>query len=251
MSRLVVFNETFASLNRNDDFTILWHEAIAGRQAWNVASAFIKCIVASGASHVMFWADNCGAQNKNWILFTALAWCVQQTWGPETVTIAYLERGHTTNRCDSIHGNIATAMKRQRHVTDFMDFVELCANSTKKIECILMNPCDFYKFESGQRSRQSKNVKLPQLNQVRELKFQKGCRGFFYRAELDDHEECYVDFLKPSFKLENEPKKMESPRGISQAKKDGILKLVPAIKARFWMDLPTNDSSNDLVSEFE
>jgi len=27
-----------------DDHVILWHEAIAGRQAANVASAYIKCI---------------------------------------------------------------------------------------------------------------------------------------------------------------------------------------------------------------
>ena len=45
VSRLVVFNETFAARNRkNPDFVILWHEAIRGRLAKDVASTFVKCI---------------------------------------------------------------------------------------------------------------------------------------------------------------------------------------------------------------
>ncbi|ESP02099.1 hypothetical protein LOTGIDRAFT_157248 [Lottia gigantea] len=44
ISRLVVFNETFASLDGDTDFVVLWHEGIAGRLATDVASAFIKCI---------------------------------------------------------------------------------------------------------------------------------------------------------------------------------------------------------------
>ena len=45
VSRLVIFNETFASLNPNQpDFAVLRHEAISGRNAEDVASSYLKII---------------------------------------------------------------------------------------------------------------------------------------------------------------------------------------------------------------
>ena len=43
VSRLVTFNETFACLNDDNepDHVILWHEAISGRPASDVACAFL------------------------------------------------------------------------------------------------------------------------------------------------------------------------------------------------------------------
>ena len=94
VSRLVVFNETFASLNKDGDYVVLWHEGVAGRKASDVASAYIKCINVTGKEHIIIWADNCTAQNKNWWLYSSLVWCVNQPWGPQSVTLKYLERGH-------------------------------------------------------------------------------------------------------------------------------------------------------------
>ena len=45
VSRLNVFNETFASLKGDANFVMLWHEGIAGRVAANVASSFIKMLL--------------------------------------------------------------------------------------------------------------------------------------------------------------------------------------------------------------
>jgi len=93
----VVFNESFASLTPDKpDYVILWHEALSGRLSGDVASAYIiKCLVTCGSDRVVFWADNCSAQNKNWTLFTAIACCVNAEWGPSEVCIKFLERGHT------------------------------------------------------------------------------------------------------------------------------------------------------------
>ena len=169
MSRLVVFNETFASLSGEKDYAILWHEALVGRQAHAVASAYIRCITLCGKKKVIFWADNCTAQNKNWLLYTALAWCVHQEWGPESIIIRYLERGHTTMRADSIHGNIAIKMKRRSHVYDFDDVVEICDSATSNMKSIVMQLCDFYLFVAANRLRQTKKVAIPQLNRISRL----------------------------------------------------------------------------------
>nr|CAI5839242.1 unnamed protein product [Callosobruchus analis] len=44
-SRLILFNETFASLAKdNNRICVLWHEAIAGRRTEDVACAFPKVL---------------------------------------------------------------------------------------------------------------------------------------------------------------------------------------------------------------
>ena len=54
------FNETFsAGESGASDYTVLWHEALNGRKAGDVKSAF--------------------GQNKNWTLFTAFVLLVTQT----------------------------------------------------------------------------------------------------------------------------------------------------------------------------
>ena len=89
VSRLITFNETFASKTPGKpDYCILWHKAIAGRKAPDVASAFLQLIRQCNEDHIWLWTDNCSGQNKNWYLVfvTGLAQCVS-TWGTETISI--------------------------------------------------------------------------------------------------------------------------------------------------------------------
>ena len=91
VSRLVTFNETFASMNSEfPDYCILWHEAISGRNACDVASymKLSEIIVQQDSRDVVIWADNCSGQNKNWFLFTSIVQCVN-TWGPNSITMKY------------------------------------------------------------------------------------------------------------------------------------------------------------------
>ena len=70
VSRLVTFNETFASKTLGKpDYCIIWQKAIAGRKAPDVASAFLQLIRQCNEDHIWLWADNCSGQNKNWYLF--------------------------------------------------------------------------------------------------------------------------------------------------------------------------------------
>ena len=90
VSRLVVFNETFACRKRSRDLCMLWHEGIKGRSAKDVASSYVKAVTFCDKNHVEFWADNCGAQNKNWTLYNALVLVVNAERGPESITMKYL-----------------------------------------------------------------------------------------------------------------------------------------------------------------
>jgi len=70
-SRVVAFNETFAlmgkqSKSKKKHLAVTWHEAIAGRKAEEIASAYLKALKYDRkVKHVIYWPDNCAAQNKN------------------------------------------------------------------------------------------------------------------------------------------------------------------------------------------
>ena len=73
----------------------------------------------------MLWADNCGAQNKNWALYTALCAAVNRVDGPRSICVKYLESGHTFMSADSFHLIVEQRMKKVGDVCDFYDFTEI------------------------------------------------------------------------------------------------------------------------------
>ena len=105
--KLVVFNETFCDVAMNGEATcVLWHEEEAGRKAKNIASAYIHFVLRDcrDAEHITFFADNCNAQNKNRLLLSALVRLVNdERITAKTITIKYLEVGHTYMTADSVH----------------------------------------------------------------------------------------------------------------------------------------------------
>ena len=254
VSRLVIFNETFASLTGEPDLLILWHEAIAGRNATHVASAYIKCISACDKPNIIFWADNCTAQNKNWVLFTALVWCVNQEWGPVTIIVKFLEKGHTFMRADAVHGAIGRKMKNIKNIYTYDDFVEVCGSAASRNRPMPLQCGDFYQFPDGHRSRQTKKEKIPQLSDISEVKFEKRSRDMHYKAGFQDQEYTKCDFLKKKFALSEQPGRLQSNRGITATKKAGILKLTtsfPAAKIKFWQEIDVSKDVRDLVGSFD
>ncbi|GFS04207.1 hypothetical protein ElyMa_006490100 [Elysia marginata] len=74
--RIIAFNEIFAALGAaGKNTTVVWHEAIAGRLAQDICSTYWNFFVEKqrDTEHIVLWADNCSAQNKNWQFFTFLA----------------------------------------------------------------------------------------------------------------------------------------------------------------------------------
>ncbi|GFR71853.1 hypothetical protein ElyMa_003825200 [Elysia marginata] len=166
---LVSFHETFAPLGDQHKkkypkqvMSILWHEGISGRSAANVTSAFIKAI--SMMADIVIWCDNCAAQNKNWTLYTSIARFMNSSADiePQTVTLKYLETGHTFMLADSFHGQVETNMRRKKNVFNFHDFVSViqaCGGSPKTIE---MQPQDFTEWDK--RVSGGKAVKVSETN---------------------------------------------------------------------------------------
>ena len=137
--------------------------------------------------HFELWADNCGAQNKNWALYTALCAAVFRVDGPRSSCVKYLETGHTFMSADSFHRVIEQRMKKVDDVCDFWDFTEIINSrgiaAPLKVNDIIMyskgvstskytsgkpnlSMCDMSSFErvltkfSGKRSG-TKNIIVP------------------------------------------------------------------------------------------
>jgi len=105
-----------------------------------------------------FWLITyCVAQNRNWTLYTALVTSVNAEWGPDEVSIKYLEKGHTYLQEDSIHGlNGEKNKKNKKNPQLLINYINLCEAAGKSIRPIPLTEKYFHEFEGMQRARKSK-----------------------------------------------------------------------------------------------
>ena len=153
--RIIAFNETFAPLGGKHKskpgkpIGILWHEAVTGRDTRDIARTNYKLIRSfrhRDCKHFIFCADNCTAQNRNWLLYTALCAEVNQKRGRDTITIKYFEKGHTFMSVDSFHHLVEKEMRKMTCLYDFDDFVSCVSN---KGEVLTLDYSDILLFENG------------------------------------------------------------------------------------------------------
>ena len=255
VSGLVTFNETFVTKTiGKPDYCILWNEAITGRKGPNVTSAFPQLIRQCNEDHIWLWADNCSGQNKNWYLFTGLAQCVN-TWEPETITIKYLEKGHTFMVAGTMHGNIGKLFHKTNTVATFDDFVQLCEKANNNIKAIVLDLPFIYPISKKARTRSSTKVKMPLMKSIAEVQFKKGSSMLHYKESFLEESYITVNFLQPSFLKKDGLKTFPAPRterrGIAQSKRDNIvntLKGVPQSAHSFWNSIYCKNTSLDLCS---
>ena len=73
----------------------MWHEAVRGRKAPEVTSAWLR-ILMEHRNHraITVWSDSCLGQNKNYVLYTALAQLVNsEEVAFNSITLKYFEHG--------------------------------------------------------------------------------------------------------------------------------------------------------------
>ena len=236
-SRLVTFNETFASMSGHPDLCVMWNEEIAGRLAPDVTSAFAEIIMNRFPvlKNLTFWMDNCSAQNKNWCLYLAMLSLVNHPASPDSITLKYLERGHTYMRADSIHGAIGRKIRRVDSVCTFDDLLELIGDCGKNIRTV---PLEIGKFRDWTSLRkQAKN--LPRISKMRCVQFRKNSPSIYYKLSLDYPNFSFIS-LSQNVPVELPPPRF-AKRGINSAKKDRIVEslvpLMPFEKRAYWQDL--------------
>ena len=129
--RFILFHETFAPLGgaQNDKKS---QSVSYGTRELQVAmmktslvhTLKLSTILITGTMNILFfWADNCTAQNKNWTLFSALLYEVNQSSNNcQSVRMKYFEKGHTFMAADSFHKAVEDVMREKKIMYDFDDF---------------------------------------------------------------------------------------------------------------------------------
>lgn len=260
-SRLVLFNETFGAMaNKNEHFCILWHEAIAGRRAEDIASSFLKFLEYNrDAEHIILWLDNCGGQNKNNVLFSAiLSYINSSLCTTKTISLKYLISGHTYMAADGLHGKIEQAVRKMGNVEDFMDFKECCKKASHRMNIIEMRHRDFLKLENKlkcfNRKKQLEGAsdQLPYFKDIVAIKFVKESESIYVKTNYNDEEYRPYNVLKKNASLAL-PEHIQTARGISTEKKETIInRLVSKMtetRRLFWINLPENNNAADLLNE--
>lgn len=268
--RLVVFNETFASIKEKElkegkvstakdkHYAVLWDESTAGRNKEHVTNAYLSLIKKErDANAFVFWTDNCAAQNKNWSLYNAMAVLVNSDNGVNSINFKYLTAGHTFMAADGIHGHIEKSLRRQGDVYDYEDLKMVIQNSVKRLETLDINRKDFFfnipSINRQRKTRSHDEQDIPYLEALVDVKFERGVIGFHYKTTFStDYQFC--NFIKKTVKLSSELLKTpldNCPRGLSSEKKKNIVeKLVckmPQTRREFWINMPENSKSEDLL----
>ena len=258
-SRLVVFNETFASVvsahaaDKTKHYLALWNESISGRCSADITSAFHKIIALErDRSHFVFWLDNCSSQNKNWFFFSMLVVLVMvnQSYGPQTIILRYFVPGHTHMAADGVQGNIEKAIRRRKNIYDMQDLSDVMSKSLSNVSVVNMSVTDFRDWPNLCKARTQRNG-LPLFKEIVEAKFVKGDNKLFYKTNFaDDYLECDLLKAKAKNKL-SVPASKVTDRGLQASKKAKIVKdlvpMMPANRRAFWESLPESSDSINLL----
>lgn len=263
--RIILFNESFVPLGdkklsgSRQTYACIWHEAISGRKKDDIASCFKAFFTYyRDLKHITLWMDNCAAQNKNWSLLSYLVYLINSNdVNLETVTLKYLEVGHTFMSADEFHHQVELSLKRKKRIYDFDDFRQAVTDTQRNITVKCMNVCDFNTFEDCSSTYKLHNV-TPRayLNKMCEIKFHRGHNTLVYKTDFDGTE-TKLDFLRmKNLKIGiPSPKPNNQPKGITEERKSEIInKLVPLMpenRRTFWYNLPSNSSSVNLIDQYE
>ncbi|XP_041982815.1 uncharacterized protein LOC121739498 isoform X3 [Aricia agestis] len=110
--RLNVYNCTVYEIVSKTGHCYLWNESLGGKGCDEVGTCILRflkdyCI----GKHVIFYTDNCSAQNKNKYLMSLYHYSIK-VLGVLSITHKYLIVGHTQNEGDSVHSTIEQEKKR-------------------------------------------------------------------------------------------------------------------------------------------
>ena len=258
--RLVCFNETFARLggkhHPSDSYCLLWNEEIQGRGADDIASSFISFILhMRDTKHFIFWADNCAAQNKSWILLSSLLVFLNSPnngTAAESVTLRFLTSGHTSMSADSIHGSLEQALRRKGEVYDFNDLVSVYSGARNNLSVISLAPENFLSWTPQRRSSASKTFHpLPTLASCVELAVKKDSDSLFWKTSFNSPT-LSTKFLKRNANTSLPTSKAR--RGVETSKVEKIIEklcpLMPENRRAFWSNLKTGEFG-DLLTRFD
>lgn len=112
-SKLNVYNFTIFNIPEKSGFCYMWHEGEAKRGANEITTCIFDYIQKNcvGKEKIIFYSDNCAAQNKNKFLASMYLYGLEKL-NMQEIIHKYLIVGHTENEGDSMHSCIEKEKSR-------------------------------------------------------------------------------------------------------------------------------------------
>lgn len=140
-------------------------------------------------SHFIFWMDNCSAQNKNWVVFTAMSTYVNTESGPQSITFKYLVSGHTFMSADALHAKVEKEMRLKKNLFDYDDLKEVVSKANKTVKVVSMQTADFQMWKTGAyRTRKAdRPLKIPHSSKFDSLKVLDVCTTSWIQMAMNSN----------------------------------------------------------------
>lgn len=183
-SRLSVFNFTIYNLANKECLCFLWDETISKRGANEISTCVAKYLHeldGRGLREVKLFADGCGGQNRNTIVFSMLLYTVTNAKYLTSISLNFFETNHGQNEGDSAHSSISTALSKAGDIfipAQLPPILKL-ARRSMPYKVIKMENADFYDYKSLSEQirlrsiRKFENGKDVDWTKVKEVKVDK------------------------------------------------------------------------------
>ncbi|CAH0587826.1 unnamed protein product [Chrysodeixis includens] len=252
----------------NNGHCYVWIEGEAGRGAQEVGSCLIKYIKTKlnpKVQNLVLWSDCCGGQNRNIKIVLMLRATLNSHQTLKTITLKYLESGHTFLPNDTDFSKIEAQLKYHERIYTADEYIAVIKKSKKKnpLQVQRMEKKDFFSTKKIEKNIVNRKVFLDKTK----------VNWLITKEILIKKEEKFVIFMKTQneekFKELNIEKKIKGksleisdndftllwPNGkeIPQPKLDdlkSIFDFIPKDCLDFYKSLRGNPSLHDDIDGF-
>ena len=146
------------------------------------------------AGKLFFWTDNCSAQNKCWTLYTALCSLINSPdLQLDTITVKYLEPGHTFMSADSFHHREELSIKQCGQLHTYEDFVGVVV---KVGTAVYMACSEFNSWPKSYWTSTRCKTERPLLEKVKVIRFQSGSVQMEWKSKHNEVSFRSAPFLR-------------------------------------------------------
>ncbi|KAL0822827.1 hypothetical protein ABMA28_004824 [Loxostege sticticalis] len=245
----------------------VWIEGEAGRGAQEVGSCLIKYIknkLNSKVQHLVLWSDCCGGQNRNIKIVLMLKAILNQHQSLKTITLKYLESGHTFLPNDTDFSKIETQLKYHERIYTADEYISVIKRSKKKnpIQVQRMGKEDFFSTKKIEKNIVNRKICVNKVKvnwlQTKEILLKKEyMHTIFMKTQNEEHQELNIEkkIKGKSLELTQDDFTLLWPNGkeIPQAKLDDLKSLfefIPKDCLDFYNSLQGNSTLQDDIDGF-
>lgn len=218
-------------------FLNLWHEAMSGRGANEIASCLLLAIeggnITRNKKKLIVWSDNCSGQNKNQMLI--FLWLYLISKGIlEEVHQKFLVVGHSYLSCDRDFALIEKK-KRKAKCEVSLDLVKImvAARENNPFTVTVMEPINFFDFSKACKA--TLNTKKVEISKAQWICVTKSHPGEVLVKTTFNEAECFhhVNVLKKGVNMDsiiNNLQPLPLKNHLSDGKKADLRTMVPYLK---------------------